>query len=277
MNKTHLIFLIPSIFLSQIMADTSPEYTEMMEAMDKLNKKQEVLFQRVQSKVEQVDEARSLSLLDGNKTQSIDSKIIEANAVGDIAESVAKVEIAKIQAKDTLLKEVKNVEMAKAEGNLSQEEVEKVEAKAVSTMAKSLVNVESSKLDAVETLAEATKKVEISKTEPAKTLVSPESALSVAKSVAAVKVAKAVSAVEITQAVSDVENSEVKEESLIYPRKSLAEVEAEARALIAQEVAKVEIAKANALANIARVVASVEIAKARESQIEEKALKSDLF
>ena len=61
----------------------------------------------------------------------------------------------------------------------------------------------------------------------------------------------------------------------IPPRKSLLEVEAEARAIIAEEVAKVEIVKANALAVIARAVASVEIAKIREAQ--QKESESDLF
>jgi hypothetical protein len=61
----------------------------------------------------------------------------------------------------------------------------------------------------------------------------------------------------------------------IPPRKSLLEVEAEARAIIAEEVAKVEIVKANALAVIARAVASVEIAKIREEQ--QKESQSDLF
>ncbi len=59
------------------------------------------------------------------------------------------------------------------------------------------------------------------------------------------------------------------------PRKSLLEVEAEARAIIAEEVAKVAIVKANALAVIARAVASVEIAKIREDQQKEN--NSDLF
>ena len=62
---------------------------------------------------------------------------------------------------------------------------------------------------------------------------------------------------------------------IIPPRKSLLEVEAEARAIIAEEVAKVEIVKANALAIIARAVASVEIAKIREDQ--QKESNSDLF
>jgi hypothetical protein len=61
----------------------------------------------------------------------------------------------------------------------------------------------------------------------------------------------------------------------IPPRKSLLEIEAEARAIIAEEVAKVEIVKANALAVIARAVASVEIAKIREEQ--QKESNSDLF
>jgi len=61
----------------------------------------------------------------------------------------------------------------------------------------------------------------------------------------------------------------------IPPRKSLLEIEAEARAIIAEEVAKVEIVKANALAVIARAVASVEIAKIREEQ--QKESESDLF
>lgn len=62
---------------------------------------------------------------------------------------------------------------------------------------------------------------------------------------------------------------------LVSPRKTLLEIEAEARAIIAEEVAKVEIVKANALAVIARAVASVEIAKIRENQLRES--QSDLF
>jgi len=62
---------------------------------------------------------------------------------------------------------------------------------------------------------------------------------------------------------------------IIPPRKTLLELEAEARAIIAEEVAKVEIVKANALAVIARAVASVEIAKIREEQQKEN--QSDLF
>jgi len=71
----------------------------------------------------------------------------------------------------------------------------------------------------------------------------------------------------------DVNQSVVK--VTIPPRKSLLEIEAEARAIIAEEVAKVEIVKANALAVIARAVASVEIAKIREEQ--QKESNSDLF
>jgi len=62
---------------------------------------------------------------------------------------------------------------------------------------------------------------------------------------------------------------------IIPPRKTLLELEAEARAIIAEEVAKVEIVKANALAVIARAVASVEIAKIREEQ--QKESQADLF
>ena len=61
----------------------------------------------------------------------------------------------------------------------------------------------------------------------------------------------------------------------VPPRKTLLELEAEARAIIAEDVAKVEIVKANALAVIARAVASVEIAKIREDQQRES--QSDLF
>ena len=71
----------------------------------------------------------------------------------------------------------------------------------------------------------------------------------------------------------DINQSVVK--VIIPPRKSLLEIEAEARAIIAEEVAKVEIVKANALAVIARAVASVEIAKIREEQ--QKESQSDLF
>jgi hypothetical protein len=71
----------------------------------------------------------------------------------------------------------------------------------------------------------------------------------------------------------DINQSVVK--IIVPPRKSLLEIEAEARAIIAEEVAKVEIVKANALAVIARAVASVEIAKIREEQ--QKESESDLF
>lgn len=74
------------------------------------------------------------------------------------------------------------------------------------------------------------------------------------------------SKVDINQSVSKV---------IVPRRKTLLEVEAEARAIIAEEVAKVEIVKANALAVIARAVASVEIAKIREEQQKER--ESDLF
>ena len=70
-------------------------------------------------------------------------------------------------------------------------------------------------------------------------------------------------------------NYTIMKKSVNPPRKTLLEVEAEARAIIAEEVAKVEIVKANALAVIARAVASVEIAKIREEQ--EKESSSDLF
>jgi hypothetical protein len=74
---------------------------------------------------------------------------------------------------------------------------------------------------------------------------------------------------------SRVEINQSIEKIVTPPRKSLLEIEAEARAIIAEEVAKVEIVKANALAVIARAVASVEIAKIREDQ--QKESESDLF
>ena len=265
MKKRNLILIVPTLLLTQTMGDNSAEYQEMMDAMNKVNKKQEVVFERMRDRVENVEQARKTSLVDGNLTENIHAQIAAANGMGNIATSVAKVEIEKIKAKDAMIREIDGVEKAKAEGNVSKVESETLEAKAVSNIAQSVSAVESSKLDAVDTIADVTEKVEIAKTTPADTtLVSPESALSIAKSVAAVKVAKAVSAVEITKAVSDVENAQANGATMDFPRKSLMEVEAEARAIIAQEVAKVEIAKANALAIIAKAVASVEIAKARE-------------
>ena len=74
---------------------------------------------------------------------------------------------------------------------------------------------------------------------------------------------------------SRIDMNESRVKITIPPRKSLLELEAEARAIIAEEVAKVEIVKANALAVIARVVASIEIAKIREEQ--QKESDSDLF
>ena len=126
MNKRHLFFLLPTIILTQMVADNSPEYQEMMDAMDRVNQKQELLFERIKKNVVQVDEARDTSVIDLNTTpqETHHSKIVEANALGDIAQSVAKVEIAKIHVKDTLLQEVKTVDDAKAEGNLSKEAVE---------------------------------------------------------------------------------------------------------------------------------------------------------
>jgi hypothetical protein len=74
MKKTDLMLILFTLFTTVAIADDTPEYNEMIEAMDKVNKKQEVLLEEMQTQ------------MNGTATTEEETSNTEVSAVSKVME-----------------------------------------------------------------------------------------------------------------------------------------------------------------------------------------------
>ena len=284
MNKNMIILPLLVLIFSQIHAEDTRDQVrnEILKSFDEVDQARQTTIDELQKTVKSIEDARALREGEAQTQKSIKTKIVESKAIGNISQSTATVEIAKIQAKGKIIKAIVRVETLES-GKATLEKIETEKAIAAKKIVKAIATVEVVKAKAARTIIEATKQVEISKTKEKYDVLDDASALKIAKNISAVKIAKSVSAVEITEAVSKVEIAKALIDDNIvlsmkeqYKDLTLDEIKSKAKADISTITARMEVTRAKALSDIAQIVSFVEIAEAIKSQKEnEESIRSD--
>jgi len=276
MNKVMVILSIGALLFFQLHAEDTRDRVrnEILNSLDEVDKARQVTIDELRETVRSIEDERAGRDDENQSEETIGTKIVESQALGTIAQSVAKVEIAKVNAKEKTVHaiiKVKGVELRQA----SAAKIEKEKALAAKKIAKAITSVEVAKAKAAKTIINETKKVELSKTKVQHNSSDNASALKIAKNISAVKIARSVSAVEITEAVSNVKIAKVLlDEDVIlslkeqYEDLTLNEIKLKAKADISTIRAKMEVVRAKSLADIAQIVSFVEIAEAIKTQNE---------
>jgi len=250
MKYTFFTFLlISNAFLlgDQIVGSTTKAHLE--NAVQRVETARAAMFSTLNSVIDSVEYAKKKGT---ENNYSIATKIIETNALSEIAKSTADVEITK----------------AKAISLITQA-VDKLSPDAANIIADAVSSVEVVKAQAKENIIKATGRVELSKLKAPVDMKYPQEALTVAKNVAAIQIAKSVAKTDVARAVSfaEVTKSSMQADisnaakSLTHGSKeALEEIKAKATAKISSYLANIEVTKANMLSKIAQEVAKVEIA-----------------
>ena len=237
---------------------------EILQSLAAVEKAREETIKALEKTVQEVESARAKR--SGEESATVHTQIVEAQSVSKIAESTALVELAKVEAKKTIVKAVDRVESVE-KSSATEEEIIQIRQEAMKEIADAIALVEVTKAKATKVILEATGEVELSRLERARDVVDAQAEITIAKNRSAVKIAQAVSAVEVARAASHVEMSktldpeEVARIRIENEGLSLAQIKARAQAVISSATAKVEISKANAMADIAKALATVEVAK----------------
>ena len=274
MRKIIIILSVGALLLSQLQAEDTRDQVrnEILKSLDEVEKARQVAIDELRVTVKNIEDARKGSSDINQTMKSNATKIAESQALGNIAASTATVEIAKIHAKDKIIKAIVSVEGIESK-NITHKKVDTKKALAVKKIVSAIATVEIAKAKAARTIIKATEKVEISKIKKKYHFIDDASALIIAKNISAVKIAKSVSAVEITKAVSNVKIAKALLDKNIvlsvqkqYKGLTLDEIKAKAKADISTITAKLEVMRAKALSDIAQIISFVEITEAIKLQ-----------
>lgn len=255
MKYSLVTFLLTSSTLLLANPTTAADSTtsisnHLQDAVTRVETARDNTLSALKAMVTSVDEARKEGV---ENNHSISTKIIETHAISQIAKGTASVEIAKAKAKALIT-----------------QAIDKLDPTSLQIVANAVADVEVAKAKAKELIVNVTERVELSKTKMHKHIEHPEETLTIAKNVSAISIAKSVAQTEVARAVSLIEIARSSVESAIpesmktlskESAKKLAQIKAEATANISSYLAQIEIMKANMLAKIAEEVARVEIAK----------------
>jgi len=260
MKQLILLSLLSTTFLlsqtslpTKITDDNFSSY--LTKAVDSVESARVDAVKALNDMVARVDEARK----EGNVTESISSKIVETNAIANIARNTADVEITKAKAMAEISKAVDSM------NNATEETRKSVEETSLKVIVEAVAQVEIAKANASKNIVEATKRVELSKLMP-KNIPNAEEILSIAKNFSAVQIAKSVSDVEIAKSSAYIEIAKSSMSGLVPElspenEKKLSEMKATATAKISSYLAQLEVLKAEIEAKIAQEVAKIEIAE----------------
>ena len=284
MNKNMIILPLLALTFSQIHAEDTRDQVrnEILKSFDEADQARQTTIDELQKTVKSIEDARALRDGEEQTQKSTKTKIVESKAIGNISQSAATVEIAKIQAKGKIIKAIVRVEGVES-GKATPVKIENEKALAAKKIVKAIASVEIAKAKATRTIIDETKKVELSKINVQHNLSDNASALKIAKNISAVKIARSVSAVEITEAVSNVKIAKalLNEDVVLslkeqYEDLTLDEIKSKAKADISTITARMEVTRAKSLGNIAQIVSFVEIAEAIKAQSEnEESIQSD--
>jgi hypothetical protein len=274
MNKSIMILSVGALLFFQLHAEDARDQVrnEILKSLDEVDKARQTAIDEMQKTVKSIEDARAERGEVSQDEKTIGTKIVETQALGAIAQSAAKVEIAKINAKEKTVHAIIKIKDVES-GKTTPLKIENEKALAAKKIVKAIASVEIAKAKAARTIIDETKKVELSKIDEQDNLLDNTSALKIAKNISAVKIARSVSAVEISEAVSNVKIAKVllnedvalslKEQ---YKDLTLDEIKLKAKADISTIAARMEVVRAKSLADIAQIVSFVEIAEAIKVQ-----------
>ena len=152
MHKKVMLLPLTLLLLSSVNAEDTRDQVrnDILKSFNEAVQAREATINELNVAVQTVDNERAKRSED-NTTNSHEVKIAETKAIATISESVADVEISKIQAKEKIVKAVLDVK-ENTSGVITPEEMEKEKATAVKKIAKAVSRVEVAKAKAVQNI-----------------------------------------------------------------------------------------------------------------------------
>jgi len=201
MNKFMMILSMLVFALSGLVAEDTRDAVreEILKSIDAVEQARQDAVSELRETVRDVESARAMREGEQRTEETIQTKVVESQAVSKIEKSTALVEKAKINAKESIVKAVAEVEKVKAEKGTATE-VKTVKMQAIQSIAKAVSSVEVAKAKAAKVIIEETGKVELSKMQPAPTA---------AKNFTVVEVTRTVTVVELGEVVKSSDEDEI--------------------------------------------------------------------
>ncbi len=217
MNKFMMILSVLVFALSGLVAEDTRDAVreEILKSIDAVEQARQDAVNELRETVRDVESARAMREGEQRTEETIQTKVLESQAVSKIEKSTALVEKAKINAKESIEKAVSKVEKVKAEkGTVT--EVETAEIQAVESIAKAVSSVEIAKAKAAKVIIEETGKVELSKMQLEQKPMDEAAALTTAKNISVVEVTRTVTVVEVGKVLKPSD----KDEDEVSPKKT---------------------------------------------------------
>ncbi len=210
MNKFMMILSVWGFIFSQVVAEDTRDAVreEILKSIDTVEQVRQDAVNELKETVRGVETARAMREGEEKPKEAGQTKAVEAQAVSKIEKSTALVETAKINAKESIVKAVAEVEKVKAEKGTA-DEVETAKMQAIQSIAKAVSSVEVAKAKAAKVIIEETGKVELSKMQAEQKPMDEVSAPITAKNITVVEVTRTVTVVELGKVLKSSDEDEV--------------------------------------------------------------------
>ena len=210
MNKFMMILSVWVFAFSQIVAEDTREAVreEILKSVVAVEQARQDAVNELRETVRDVESVRAMREGEQRTEETIQTKAVESQAVRKIEKSTALVEKAKIDAKESIVKAVSEVEKVKAEKGTATE-VKTAKMQAIESIAKAVSSVEVAKAKAAKVIIEETGKVELSKMQPEQKPVDEVAAPIATKNISVVEVTRTVTVVELGEVLKSSEEDEV--------------------------------------------------------------------
>jgi len=210
MNKFVMILSVLVFAFSQVVAEDTRDAVqkEILKSIDAVEQARQDAVNELRETVKDVESARAMREGEQRTEETIQTKVVESQAVKKIEKSTALVKKAKINAKESIVKAVSEVEKVKAEKGTATE-VKTAKMQAIESIAKAVSSVEVAKAKAAKVIIEETGKVELSKMQPAQKPVDEVSAPIANKNISVVEVTRTVTVVELGKVLESSNENEI--------------------------------------------------------------------
>lgn len=213
MNKFMMIISVLVFALSGLVAEDTRNTVqeEILKSIDAVEQARQDAVNELRETVRDVESVRAMREGEQRTEETIQIKAVESQAVSKIEKSTALVEEAKIDAKESIVKAVAEVEKVKAEKGTAAE-VKTVKMQAIQSIAKAVSSVEVAKAKAAKVIIEETGKVELSKMQPASKPMDEVATPIPAKNITVVEVTRTVTVVELGEVLKSSDENEISPE-----------------------------------------------------------------
>ena len=204
MNKLMMILSVSVFAFTGLVAEDTRDAVqeEILKSIDAVEQARQDAVNELRETVRDVESARAMREGEQRTEETIQTKVVESQAVSKIEKSTALVEKTKINAKKSIVNAVSEVEKVEVE-------LETAKMQAIQSIAKAVSSVEVAKAKAAKVIIEETGKVELSKMQSTPKSMDEVAAPIPAKNITVVEVTRTVTVVELGKVVKTSDENEI--------------------------------------------------------------------